>query len=153
FWPSANPIGKRFKETLPGADGPWSKVGMTVVGVVGNISYNRDGSVEPVFYGSIRQRSFAEMPLVVRTNVDPLSLVETIRRKVRSVDHIATISQQLEQLDRPRSCQTGLIGIFAIVALALAALGLYGLISSSAQQRAQEIGIRLALGASSSDVV
>jgi predicted permease len=155
LWPSGNPIGKPFKEVLPGTDDPW----LTVVGIVGDVSFSRDGSVAPIFYRSIRQWSLARMPLVVRTQGDPLDLAAGVRRAVRSVDSavpyfdITTVEQQLEELDRPRRFQTELIGVFAVVALVLSALGLYGLMSYWVEQRTKEIGIRVALGATSRNVV
>jgi len=66
---------------------------------------------------------------------------------------ITTVEQQFEELDRPRRFQTELIGVFAVVALVLAALGLYGLMSYWVEQRTKEIGIRVALGATSRSVV
>jgi len=155
FWPSENPIGKRFKEVLPGMDGAW----LTVVGVVGDASLSRDGSLVPIFYRSIRQWSMARMSLVVRTQGDPLDSVAAVRRAVRSVDPtvpyfaINTVEHQIEELDLPRRFQTELIGVFAAVALVLAALGLYGLMSYWVEQRTKEIGIRVALGATSRSVV
>jgi len=155
FWPSENPIGKRFKEVLPGMDDPW----LTVIGVVGDVSFRRDGSVSPIFYQSIRQWSTARMSLVVRTQGDPLDLAAAVRGAVRSVDStvpyfdITTVKHQIEELDRPRRFQTELIGVFAVVALVLAALGLYGLMSYWVEQRTKEIGIRVALGATSRNVV
>jgi putative ABC transport system permease protein len=154
FWPSENAIGKRFKQVLPGMDNPW----ITVVGVVGDVLYNRDGAVVPIFYRPIQQWSLIEMPLVVRTEHDPLNLIAAVRREVRSVDRavpyfeIATAEQRLEELDRPRRFQTELIGLFAVTALILAALGLYGLMSYSVERRRKEIGIRVALGATSGQV-
>jgi len=155
FWPSENPIGKRFKEVLPGMDGDW----LTVVGIVGDVSFRRDGSMVPIFYRSIRQWSLARLSLVVRTQGDPLNLAVGVRRAVRSVDstvpyfNITTVEQQLQELDRPRRFQTELIGAFSVVALTLSALGLYGLMSCWVEQRRKEIGIRIALGATSPNVV
>src|SRR5579863_3337914 len=155
FWPMGNPIGKRFKEVLPGLDGAW----VTVVGIVGDVSLNRDGSVAPMFYRPIRQWSLAHLPLVVRTQGNPLDLVAAVRTAVRSVDSavpyfdITTVEQQREELDRPRRFQTGLLMAFAGAALVLAALGLYGLMSYWVEHRTREIGIRVALGATSQSVV
>jgi putative ABC transport system permease protein len=155
FWPVENPMGKRFKEMLPGLDGAW----VTVVGIVGDVSLNRDGGVAPIFYRPIRQWSFARLPLVVRTQGDPSGLVAAVRTAVRSVDSavpyfdITTVEQQREELDRPRRFQTGLLVAFAVAALVLAALGLYGLMSYWVEQRTREIGIRVALGATGQSVV
>jgi putative ABC transport system permease protein len=155
FWPVENPIGKRFKEVLPGLDGPW----VTVVGIVGDVSLNRDGSVAPIFYRPIRQWSLARLPLLIRTQGNPLDLAAAVKTAVRSVDpaipyfDITTVEQQREELDRSRRFQTGLLVAFAAAALVLAALGLYGLMSYWVEQRTREIGIRVALGATSQRVV
>jgi predicted permease len=154
FWPSESAIGKRFKQALPGEPGQW----ITVVGVVGDVLYNRDGSLVPVFYRPIRQWAPIEMPLVVRTERTPLQMAAAVRRTIRSVDpvvpyfEITTAEQGLQELDRPRRFQTELIGAFAATALMVAALGLYGLMSYSVEQRRKEIGIRVALGATSGQV-
>ena len=153
FWPSENSIGKHFKQVLPGEPGHW----ITVVGVVGDVVYNRDGSLVPVFYIPMRQWALTEMRLVVRTEQAPLQMA-AVRRAIRSVDpvvpyfEIATAEQSLQELDRPRRFQTELIGLFAATALMLAALGLYGLMSYWVEQRRKEIGIRVALGATSGQV-
>jgi putative ABC transport system permease protein len=155
YWPSESPLGKRFKEVLPGLDNPW----LTVTGVTADVLYNRDGQVVPMFYHAMRQWAPNGMPLVVRTAGDPLKLVTVIRGTVRSIDpaipyfDIDTVQHGLEQLDRPRVFQTRLIALFALVALILAALGLYGLMSYAVEQRIKEIGIRVALGATSPRVI
>lgn len=155
LWPSENALGRRFKEALPGTDGTW----MTVVGIVGDVVYNRDGVVIPVFYSPARQwRHLTTRDLVVGTAADPRALVPTVRRELQSIDptlpplEMATVEDRLAEQDRPRRFQTDLIGIFACLALLLAATGLYGLMANSVQQRTKEIGIRVALGATRTSI-
>jgi putative ABC transport system permease protein len=155
YWPSESPLGKRFKRGMPGLDSEW----LTVIGVVGDITPNRDGRTYPLFYRTIRQWSWPNETLVVRTETPPLGLAAAVRRAVRSVDstvpdfEITTVEQALAKLDRPRKFQTQLIGAFAVTALLLSALGLYGLMSYLVAQREKEVGIRVALGAHRRDVL
>lgn len=154
FWPSENAVGKRFKEVLPGTDGNW----ITVIGIVGDVVYNRDGIVIPVFYSPARQWDLTGGELVVRAAADPRALVLAVRRELQSIDptlpqfEMATVEDRLAEQDRPRRFQTDLIGIFACLALVLAATGLYGLIANSVQQRTKKIGIRVALGATRTSI-
>jgi putative ABC transport system permease protein len=154
FWPSENAIGKRFKEVLPGMDRNW----ITVVGIVGDVIYNRDGVSLPVFYCPERQWYFTERQVIVRTRDDPRALIAAVRQTVQSIDktlprfEIATVDDRLAAQDKPRRFQTELIGIFAGIALVLATIGLYGLMAYSVEQRTKEIGIRLALGATRATV-
>jgi putative ABC transport system permease protein len=154
FWPSENPIGKRFKEILPGMDRNW----FTVVGVVGDVVYNRDGIRLPVFYCPERQWYFTDRQVIVRTKNDPIVLIASVRQKLQSIDptlpqfKIRTVDDMLAAQDTPRRFQTELIGIFAGIALVLAATGLYGLMAYSVEQRTKEIGIRFALGATQTTV-
>jgi ABC-type antimicrobial peptide transport system permease subunit len=131
---------------------------VTVVGIVGDVIYNRDGVSLPVFYCPERQWYFTERQVIVRTRDNPRALVATVRQKLQSIDQtlpqfeIATVDDRLATQDKPRRFQTQLIGTFAGTALVLAAVGLYGLMAYSVELRSKEIGIRLALGATRATV-
>jgi ABC-type antimicrobial peptide transport system permease subunit len=135
-------------------EGGW----ITVVGVVGDVIYNRDGIIMPVFYSPARQWYATEREIVVRSKTDPRALASAVRRELQSIDptlpqfQIATVEDRLAQQDRPRRFQTELIGIFACISLVLAATGLYGLMAYSVEQRTKEIGIRVALGATTAGI-
>lgn len=124
----------------------------TVIGVVKDVVYSRDGIVILVFYPSARQWYTTDRQLVLRTTSDPNALTGAVRNVVQSIDRtlprvaIATVENQLAEQDKPRIFQTGLIGIFAGLAVVLAAKGLYGLMAYSVEQRTKEIGIRVAIG-------
>jgi len=156
LWGSGSPLGKRFKQVLPGMDhDAW----ITVVGVVKDVIYNRDGRVLPVFYLPVQQRYEMSREILIRTAADSVSLMAAVRREVQSINPalprlaIETVDGRLAEQDRPRRFQTGLIAIFASIALVLAAAGLYGLMAYGVERRTSEIGIRIALGSNAAGIV
>lgn len=156
FWPGQDPVGKRLRFGRPGGrQGPW----MTVVGIVGDVRYRELQSVKPDVYVPFLQDPNWAMDLVVRTASDPLSAASAVTAAVQEVDRdqpvsgITTMERALsDTVARPR-LRSFILGVFAALALLLAAVGLYGIIAQSVAQRRQEIGIRIALGAGRPEVL
>jgi len=160
FWPRGDALGKRLRPSKEGGSAVWC----TIVGIVGNVR-NRALAIPPdevVYYPLLLESSSAQPVrqayVVLRTKVPPESLANEVRSTVRSIDAnvpvsgVRTMEQVLQRAKARMLYSLLMLGLATVVAMVLAAIGIYGLVSYVVTQRTAEVGVRMALGARARDI-
>jgi putative ABC transport system permease protein len=156
YFPGENAVGKQIKVGKPDSERPW----MTVVGIVNDIHYMWIVKEDfPTIYGSFRQAPPNYTTIVLRSLGDPLQLISEAREEIAAVDpdlplyNIKPMDKVITESITGIAYVAAMMGVLGVIALVLASVGVFGVMSYSVSERAQEIGIRLSLGAQTSDIL
>jgi putative ABC transport system permease protein len=155
YFPGEKPLGKKVKAGGANDDGPW----LTIVGIVDDVRYSWiEKDDVPTLYRSYRQRAPHYVSIVLRTAGDPLGLVPAVRSQIAAADpdlplfNIKPMDKVITDSIVGIAYVAAMMGVLGIIALVLASVGVYGVMSYAVTERTNEFGIRMAMGASASDI-